>query len=120
MSTVAESPPVSRRNRRTSPAKGSGARRRPLLLGGVFWIVAFGLLFAGVVALNVIVLRLTVELDGLGRERAELKADLARLQSQLSTASSNIRIGQEARDQLGLVAADPATTTYVRLGPEDK
>jgi cell division protein FtsL len=118
MSTVVESPVAPRRrSAKTTPAS---VRRQPGLLGGVIWIAAFGLLFAGVVALNVIVLRLTVELDDLGRQRAELKADLARFEAQLSTAAANTRIEREARDQLGLVAADPAMTTYVTLGPEDK
>jgi cell division protein FtsL len=118
MSTVVESPVTP--SRRRSKTQQASVRRQPGLLGGVLWIAAFGLLFAGVVALNVIVLRLTVELDDLGRQRAELKADLARFEAQLSSAASNTRIEREARDELGLVAADPATTAYVTLGPEDK
>lgn len=118
MSTVAESPRARRRQPQTrTKARAAG---RPVLLGGVLWIAAFTLLFAGVVALNVIVLRQTVELDGLTRERAQLKADIARLDAELSTAASNVRIEREARERLGLVAADPATTSYVALAPGDE
>jgi len=65
----------------------------------------------------VLVLQLNVELDRYGRERAELKADSARLRSQLSSASANVRIESEAQVKLGLVPADPTVTTYVHLAP---
>jgi cell division protein FtsL len=93
--------------------------RRPLA-GGVLWIAVLGGLLAGVVAINVLVLRLNVELDELGRTRAELKADVARLQSRLSSAAAAARIERDARERLGLVAADPETTAYVRLVPGTK
>jgi len=83
--------------------------------GAVVWIVAVGLLLAGVVAINVLVLRLNVELDELRRSRAELKADIAATRAQLSSASANARIESEAATKLGLIAADPNATTYVPL-----
>jgi cell division protein FtsL len=83
--------------------------------GAVVWIVAVGVLLAGVVAINVLVLRLNVELDELGRSRAELKADIAATRAQLSSASANARIESEAATKLGLIAADPNATTYVPL-----
>jgi cell division protein FtsB len=95
-----------------------GRRRRALrapFAGGVVWIVAVGVILAGVVAVNVLVLQLNVQLDVLGRERAELKADIATARAQLSTASSNVSIETRAASTLGLVQADPALTTYVRL-----
>ncbi len=79
------------------------------------WIVLFALLLAGVVAVNVSVLRLNVELDGVGRERAELKADIAGLRSELSRTSSTARIERLARNELGLTLADPDEMTYVSL-----
>jgi cell division protein FtsL len=100
-------------------AVGSAKReraRRPVT-GGVLWIVVLAALLAGIVAVNVIVLQLNVQLDGLTRQRAELRADNAKLRAQLSSAAANARIARDARDGLGLVAADPATTTYVRLAP---
>jgi cell division protein FtsL len=94
----------------------ASTRSRPrLLAGGVVWIVLFALLLAGVVAVNVNVLRLNVELDEVARERSELKADIAGLRSELSSASATARIERLAEKELGLVEADPDTTVYVRL-----
>jgi cell division protein FtsL len=86
--------------------------------GGVLWIVVIGALLAGVVAVNVLVLRLNVQLDGLRHSRAELKAEIATARAQLSTASSNARIESQAASKLGLVPADPSTTTYLQLVPK--
>jgi cell division protein FtsL len=92
------------------------ARTRPgRLTGGVFWIVLFALLLAGVVAVNVNVLRLNVELDKVGRDRDALKADIAGLRSGLSSASATARTERLAEKELGLRLADPDTTVYVRL-----
>jgi cell division protein FtsL len=74
-----------------------------------------GVLLAGIVAVNVLVLQLNMQFDGLSRERAQLKADNALLRSQLSSASTNVRIEDIATKQLGMHAADPLTTTYIRL-----
>jgi len=69
-----------------------------------------------VVALNVAVLRLNVQLDKLDTQRAQLRAEKQALASQLSMAAASPRIQLQAR-RVGLVAADPTQTTYVRLGP---
>jgi cell division protein FtsL len=108
VSTVAEAGLAPRRRTRVS---------RGAFGGGIAWIVAAGLLLAGVVAINVLVLRLNVELDELGRTRAELKADIATTRAQLSSASANARIESEAATKLGLAQADPNATTYVPLEP---
>ena len=92
------------------------ARRGPFT-GGVLWIVLVAALLAGVVAINVLVLRLNVQLDGLRHDRAELKAEIASTRAQLSSASANARIETEAATKLGLVEADPNATTYLRLDP---
>ena len=105
MSTIAQ--PSVRRAR--------GARRA--LGGGVLWIVVVGALLAGVVAVNVVVLRLNVQLDDLRRDRAELKAEIATARAQLSSASANARIETEAATKLGLVKHDPNQTTFLRLDP---
>ena len=86
----------------------------------MLWIAVVGVLLAGVVAINVLLLQRNLELDGLGRERAGLKADNALLRSQLSSASANARIERDATTKLGLQAADPLTTTYIRLTPAAK
>ena len=55
-----------------------------------------------------------------GRERAQLKADVAHLESQLSSAAANARIEREAQEQLGVVEADASTTTYVSVSSGDR
>jgi cell division protein FtsL len=93
---------------------------RARLGGGVTWIVVVGTLLAGVVAINVAVLQLNVRLDRLGTERAQLKADNARLRARLSSAGSSLRVALEAREKLGLRQADPLLTEYVRLTAGDR
>jgi len=88
---------------------------RSAFAGGVVWIVLVAALLAGVVAVNVLVLRLNVQLDDLRHDRAELKAEIASTRAQLSSASANARIETEAATKLGLVPADPNATTYLRL-----
>ena len=111
MSTIAQSARGGRV--RTRPA----VRRRPWALGGgILWILLFAVLLAGVVAVNVTVLRLNLELDQVGRERTELRADISRLRSELSRASATSRIDRLAQKELGLVPADSDETIYVHLG----
>jgi cell division protein FtsL len=113
MSVVAQAPRVARPRR-----AGSRTKARPHVLGGgVLWIVLFAALLAGVVAVNVAVLRLNVELDRTGRERSQLKADVAALRSELSSTAATSRIERVATGELGLELADPETTTYVTLRP---
>jgi cell division protein FtsL len=114
MSSLAQAARPSRAGARSR----ARARARPRLLGGgVLWIVLFAVLLAGVVAVNVTVLRLNLELDRADRERAELKADVARLRSELSSASASARIERLARKELGLAPADPERTVYVPVEP---
>jgi cell division protein FtsL len=80
------------------------------------WIVLFTVLLAGVVAVNVAVLRLNLQLDRTSTERTELQADISRLRSELSSVAATSRIERLAQGELGLVAADPDRTTYVELG----
>jgi len=101
---------------RTARARGRSRPRPRLLAGGVIWIVLFAVLLAGVVAVNVSVLRLNIQLDQVSRERSELKGDIAGLRSGLSSASATARIERLAEKELGLRQADPDTTTYLRLG----
>jgi cell division protein FtsL len=114
MSTIAQGS-VARKKHRAA-AVAPAARSRAPFAGGVAWIVVVGVLLAGIVAVNVLVLQLNMQFDGLSRERAQLKADNALLRSQLSSASASVRIEDAAKSKLGLQAADPLTTTYVRLG----
>jgi cell division protein FtsL len=89
--------------------------RERRVAGGVVWIGIVAALLAGVVAMNVAVLRLNVKLDHLSRERANLRAQNAALSSQLSSAASAPRIQGIAARRLGLVQATPDQTSYVTL-----
>ena len=57
----------------------------------------FAGLLAGVVAVNVAVLRLNLELDGVTRERTQLRADLAGIRAGLSSAAATERIERAAQ-----------------------
>jgi outer membrane murein-binding lipoprotein Lpp len=92
------------------------AERRPRVASGVVWIAVIGVLLAGVVFMNVAVLRLNIRLDQLGRDRTRLRADVAQLSSELSSAQAAARIQAQARG-LGLVQARAAETTYLDLRP---
>ena len=110
--------PAPARRPRPRPQSVPRARRRPQgfrLTGGIFWISAFAVLLAGVVALNVAVLRVNMNVNDLSKQQADLQAQNQALASQLSSAGSSIRIEQAAR-KLGLVPAPAADTSYVDLG----
>jgi cell division protein FtsL len=119
MTSYAEAARVER-----SPARAPSRAKRPRSVvrprstaGGVLWIAVLAVLLAGVVAVNVAVLRLNMKLDRASQERVELQADVANLQSALSTAAANAQISREGQRKLGLQPADPSTTTYVQLAP---
>jgi cell division protein FtsL len=91
------------------------AKRERRVTVGVVWIGALATLLAGVVALNVAVLRLNMRLDRLSHERTGLQADNAALTSQLSSTMAAGRIQKLAMHRLGFVQASPDQTTFVRL-----
>lgn len=115
MSTIAQAPASTKRKAKRT-TRTENIRSRAPFAGGVVWILLIGVMLAGIVALNVVVLQLNMAFDGLGRERAQLRADNALLRSRLSSASSHLRIEDAARVKLGLQEADALTTTYVKLG----
>ncbi len=98
------------RTRRARAKKQRAGKR--LLAGGVAWIVAVAVLLAGVVALNVAVLQRNLNLDGVNRQRAQLKADIAADQAKLASAK---RTGNIVEGVPGLTEADPAATTLIDL-----
>lgn len=111
---------VARAPRRRSQTKSRPRSRRKAqpgrrVAGGAVWIVLMGLLLAGVVALNVAVLRLNLQSDHLAEERAQLRADNAELSSRLAVRAASARTSSLARNRLGLEQADPSTTTYLDL-----
>jgi cell division protein FtsL len=79
------------------------------------WIAIVAGLLAGVVAMNVAVLRLNMKLDRLGRESADLRAENAALSVQISSAASAPRIQGLAAKRLGYVQATPDQTSYLTL-----
>ena len=108
---------AARAERTPAPRARAAPRARPRrrVTGGVVWIAVVAALLAGVVAMNVAVLRLNITLDRLGRERANLRADNAELFSQLSSAAAAGRIQALAIKRLGYVPATAEQTTYVQL-----
>ena len=103
--------PAARPRPRPHPRGRASSNRR--MAGGLAWIVVSAVLLTGVVALNVVVLRLNVQLDRAGRDRANLRAENALLEAQVSTAAASSRIQSLARAR-GFIPA--SETTYVELG----
>ena len=112
MSTIAQ---AARAPRTRARAAANPRGRSPALAGGVVWIVVLAVLLAGVVAINVAVLRLNLQLDEAGRERTELKTDIAQLRSEISSAAATTRIERLAEGELGLIEVEPVDTTYIQL-----
>jgi hypothetical protein len=73
-------------------------------------------LLGGVVAMNVAVLRLNLDLDAANRHRAELKADIQATLSKIASKNATQAVVTAAQ-QAGLAPADPATTQHVDIGP---
>ena len=96
---------------RPKPKPRSRARRkvepRRRVAGGVVWIGLVATLLAGVVALNVAVLRLNVRLDETQRERNQLRADNAQLSTEIAAKAASGRIVGLASGRLGLQPANP-------------
>jgi hypothetical protein len=113
-----ETPAVRPRPRAQPRPRPAVKQRR--VAGGIVWIAVLGVLLAGVVAMNVAVLRLNIGLDRLGRERANLIAQNDALAAQLSSAAAAPKIQALARVKLGYVPAPSTDTSYVELGPRAK
>jgi cell division protein FtsL len=105
-------PPAAPARRATPRAARRQGRLR--VTGGIVWMTAFALLLAGVVAVNVAVLRANMAVHRLDNERAQLQAENQALASQLSAAGAAPRIEAAAR-RLGLVEAQSADTSYLDL-----
>jgi hypothetical protein len=92
------------------------AKAKTGVAGGLAWIVVAGVLLAGIVAVNVAVLRLNVRLDHLNNQSDQLRAGNAALGAKLSAAASSPRIQTLAKLH-GFVPADPTTIGYVDVTP---
>jgi len=97
--------------------EGRRPATRPHVASGVVWIVVVAVLLAGVVAVNVAVLRTNLRIDDLSQQRARLRAENAALESRLATAAGAARIEQAAAKELGLRPAGPERTSYVDMDP---
>ena len=113
--------PVRAPSRRRPPAKRPAAaartRRKPTqrrVRAHIVWMILFAILLAGVVAVNVAVLRAHVAVTRLDQQRAKLQAQNQALASRLSAASSAPRI-EAAAQRLGMVQAPAADTSYLVL-----
>jgi len=110
-------PPV-----RTAPARArpktrarTRVRSQRRVRGGIAWIATFAIVLTGVVALNVAVLRVNMQVSRLDKAQIELQAQNAALTSQVSSAASAQRIEQAAH-RLGYVPAPATDTSYIELG----
>jgi cell division protein FtsB len=99
------------RPRRRRRSRGVAQRR---LAGGVAWIVVATVLLAGIVALNVAVLRLNLKLDDLTSERTELRTENARLRAQAALGTLPETIRTEAT-QKGYRPVNPTHIRYLEL-----
>jgi cell division protein FtsL len=95
------------------PRRASRAQARPRVAGGVLWIVIVAVLLAGIVALNVAVLRLNMRVEQLDNQHDELISKRENIQSQLSSTAAAGRVEDIATKTLHLGA--PASTTYLEL-----
>ncbi len=116
---VAEPAPRTRRPspRKQPPAAAVRSRRKPAqrrVRAHIVWMILFAILLAGVVALNVAVLRAHVAVSRLDQKHAQLQARNQALASELSAASSAPRI-ERAAHRLGLVQASAGNTSYTDL-----
>src|SRR5690242_15439607 len=93
---VAVPAPRPRPRPRAVPRTRPRPRTQRRVRSGIVWIVAFGVLLAGVVALNVAVLRVNMQVSRLDKTQLELQAQNQALASQVSSAASAQRIEQAA------------------------
>jgi cell division protein FtsL len=100
---------------KAGPKPRPKAKRRTHARGAIAWILISAVVLAGVVFVNLAVLRLNLQLDSATQERSKLRAENASLASQLSSAQASPRIQSLARRQNGLVDADPAQIGYIDL-----
>jgi cell division protein FtsL len=100
-----------------APARARAPRRSAhrRLTGGIVWIAVFAVLLTGVVAVNVAVLRLNMNVSRLDKQELQLRAENQALASQVSSAASASRIESTAH-KLGLVPAPAIDTSYLELG----
>ena len=110
-SRAAQRPAAPVRSRRRNP------RRR--VRAPILWMSLFAALLAGVVAVNVAVLRAHVAVTQLDEQRAKLQAQNQMLASDLSAVTSAPRIEAAAR-RMGMVQAPGGDLSYLDLAPHGR
>jgi cell division protein FtsL len=100
---------------RARPARASRRAHGRRVTGGIVWISVLGVLLAGVVAVNVAVLRVNMSVNRLDKAELRLQAENQALASQVSSAGSAQRIETAAR-KFHLVQAPASDTSYLDLG----
>jgi cell division protein FtsL len=114
-STIAEPVVRPRTKPKTKTRTKTRKRTQTRARGGILWIAVSGILLAGVVFVNVAVLRLNLSLDSTNSERTRLRAENAALQSNLSRELASSQIQTRAAKEFGLTYADPSQYGYVNL-----
>jgi hypothetical protein len=107
----AHAPARPARPRRRSQSRGVPKHR---LAGGVAWIALVAALLSGIVALNVAVLRLNLQLDDLGSKQTQLRTENAELRAQAAIGAVPETIRTDAYEQ-GYRAVDPSRIRYIEL-----
>ena len=87
------------------------------LASGVVWIGLLAVLLPGIVALNVAVLQLNLQLDRLGQERARLRTEIADLRARAAVNAVPGTIRETAKLE-GYHQVNPLQTRYLDLEPD--
>ncbi len=112
--TVAAAEVPTRAAARPRPRARAVPHRR--LASGVVWIGLLAVLLTGIVALNVAVLQLNLQLDRLGQERARLRTENDELRQKAAMNAVPDTIRETAQVQ-GYHPVNPLQTRYLDLEP---
>jgi cell division protein FtsL len=109
------------RPRRTAPAAAKPKARQSKgrsfrVRGSLVWMLVFALLLAGVVAVNVAVLRANVSVNNLDKQIAQRQQKIATLKSKYARATAAPRVAAAASHS-GLVLAPSADTSLLDMLP---
>jgi len=99
------------------PAPPRSATRLDVLLRGRAWVALIGALLAGIVFLNVTLLKLNEGITQTSRQAAEVGRENAQLRVEVARRGSSERIKQAA-EQRGLTMPAPVQVTYLRTRRE--
>ena len=116
--TVAPDVPT-RAHARPRPRPRTRAVPHRRLASGVVWIGLLAVLLTGIVALNVAVLQLNLQLDRLGQERSRLRTENDELRQKAAINAVPDTIRNSAKLE-GYHPVNPLQTRYVDLEPETK